>query len=150
MKITEVLEAEHRVMLIVFDQIERVLPSLEVIREATTLARIVEGMLEGHGQAETDLAYLALDQVLEEKGQLDRLHEEHQEIDANLRRVFSAGSCAEAKRLLATAIASARLHFQFEEQAVFPLLDRALQEDTLTQLAAEMKRRMPPAPNSSH
>ena len=150
MKITEVLEAEHRVMLIVFDQIERVLPSLEVIREATTLARIVEGMLEGHGQAETDLAYLALDQVLEEKGQLDRLHEEHQEIDASLHRVFTSGSCAEAKRLLTAAIAKSRQHFQFEEQTVFPLLNSALQEDTLTQLATEMKRRMPPAPNSSY
>jgi type II secretory pathway component PulJ len=149
MKITEVLEAEHRVMLTVFDQIERVLPSLTTIRETATLARIMEGMLEGHAQAETDLAFLALDQVLEEKGQLDRLHEEHHEIDASLRRVHLARSCAGAKRLLKTAIASSRHHFVFEEREVFPLLNRVVQEDTLAGLAAALKQRAPAQPPPS-
>lgn len=143
MKITEILEAEHRVMLTVFDQIEGVMPSLTTIPEVRLLARIMEGMLEGHAQAETDLAYLALDHVLKEKGELDRLHEEHREIDASLRQVPLASTCAEARRLLEAAIAASREHFRFEEQAVFPVLDRVLRGETLTELASALKERWP-------
>ena len=143
MKITEILEAEHRVMLTVFDQIEGVMPSLTTIPEVRLLARIMEGMLEGHAQAETDLAYLALDHVLKEKGELDRLHEEHREIDASLRQVPLAGTFAEARLLLEAAIAASREHFRFEEQVVFPVLDRVLRGETLTELATALKERWP-------
>ena len=147
MKITETLETEHRLMLTLFDQIDRLLPSLTTLREITTLARIMEGMLEGHAQAETDLAFLALDHVLEEKGRLDRMHHEHEEIDASLRRVYSARNSAGAKRLLKAAMAASRQHFVFEEQSVFPLLEQVLHEDTLTGLSAALKRRVPAAPS---
>jgi hemerythrin-like domain-containing protein len=142
MKITEILVAEHRVMLSVFDQIERTLPALTTTAETRILAQIVEGMLAGHAQAETELAYLALDHVLEDKGQLDRLHEEHQEIDASLQEVHAAGGCTEARRLLAAAIIASRKHFLFEEQWVFPLLERVLREDTLNELTSALIERM--------
>jgi hemerythrin-like domain-containing protein len=142
MKITQVLVAEHRVMLSVFDQIERALPSLTTLPEVRMLATIIEGMLEGHGQAESELAYLALDHVLEDRGQLDRLHEEHQEIDSSLHGVHSATSFADARRLLAAAILASRKHFLFEEQLVFPLLERVLGEDTLNELTSAMIERM--------
>jgi len=138
MKITEILVAEHRVMLRVFDQIDRTLPTLINPADARMLAHIVEGMLEGHARTETELAYLALDHVLEEKGQLVRLHEEHEEIDANLRWVQTADSGAEARRLLAAAIVASRNHFFFEEQFVFPLLEQVMQGDTLNELAAAL------------
>ena len=144
MKITEILVAEHRVMLRVFDQIDRTLPSLTTQAEAGMLAHIMEGMLEGHAKTETELAYLALDHVLEEKGRLDRLHEEHEEIDASLRRVHSAGCCAEAQQLLGAAIVASRRHFLFEEQSVFPLLEQVLQEYTLNELASALTERTRP------
>jgi uncharacterized protein (DUF2267 family) len=99
------------------------------------LASIVENLLTEHGGTETDLAYLAFDHVLQDKGQLGRLHQDHQEIDANLRRVQRAGDCAEACRLLEAALRATREHMLFEEQSVFPLLERALQPETLTELA---------------
>jgi hemerythrin-like domain-containing protein len=145
MNIIEILVAEHRVMLRVFDQIDRTLPSLATPAEARMLAHIIEGMLEGHAKVETEMAYLALDHVLEEKGQLDRLHEEHEEIDASLRRVFSADSCAEAQRLLGAAIVASRHHFLFEEQSVFPLLDQVLKEGTLNELASVLNERARPS-----
>lgn len=98
------------------------------------MARIVEGLLERHGKAETDLAYLALDHVLEQDGELKRMHQEHHEIDDRLRKVHTAKTCAEARRLLKNAIQSSREHFRCEERAVFPLLEKALQEETLLDL----------------
>ena len=70
MKITQALVAEHTIFLSVFDQIERVLPSLATPIEVRTMASIVERLLEDHAKTETNLAYLALDHVLEHNGEL--------------------------------------------------------------------------------
>ena len=134
MRITEALIAEHTIFSRVFDQIERVLPSLATPVEVRTMAGIVEGLLESHAKTETDLAYLALDHVLEDHGELKRLHQDHQEIDDRLRKVHSAKTCAEARQLLKAAIVSTREHFRAEERSVFPLLEKVLQKETLTDL----------------
>ena len=141
MKITEALVAEHTIFLNVFDQIERVLPSLTTPIEVRTMASIVEGLLEGHAKTETNLAYLALDHVMENKGELKRMHQDHAEIDDRLRKVHSASSCAQARRLLKSAIAASREHFRAEERSVFPLLERTLQEETLTELGRDWMQR---------
>lgn len=134
MKITEALVTEHTIFLRVFDQIEKALPSLTTQAEVGTMARIIEGMLEGHAKSETELAYLALDHVLAQKGELKRMHQEHHEIDDHLRKVQAAKTCAEARRLLKLAITVSREHFRAEEKSVFPLLEKALQPETLHEL----------------
>ncbi len=141
MKITEALVAEHTIFLSVFDQIERVLPSLTTPAEVQTMASIVEGLLEGHAKTETNLAYLALDHVMEHNGELKRMHQDHHEIDDRLRRVHSASTVAQARRLLKSAIAASREHFRAEERSVFPLLERSLQEETLTELGQNWMQR---------
>ena len=146
MKITEILVAEHRIFLSVFDQIERALPGVTTLTEARMLARLVEGMLESHARTETELAYLALDHVLQDKGQLDRLHEEHHEIDTNLHLVHLAGDVARARLMLQTALGASRRHFAFEEQSVFPLIESALQSETLAGLAATWMQRFEAQP----
>jgi hemerythrin-like domain-containing protein len=146
MKITEALLAEHTIFLSVFDQIERVLPSLTTQAEVRTMASIVERLLQGHAKTETNLAYLALDHVLEHNGELKRMHQDHHEIDDRLRQVHAANTCAEARRLLKVAIGSSREHFQGEERSVFPLLERSLKEETLTALGKTwMQREAAPA-----
>jgi hemerythrin-like domain-containing protein len=134
MRITDALVTEHAVFLRVFDQIERVLPSLTTPTEVQTIAGIIEGMLSSHADAEANLAYLALDHVLHEKGHLDRMHQDHHEIDNRLRQAHSARTCAEGRRLLQSALASSREHFRLEEKILFPLLEGALQDDTLEKL----------------
>jgi hypothetical protein len=108
MRITEALVAEHTIFLSVFDQIERVLPSLVTPAEVRTMASIVEGLLEGHAKTETNLAYLALDHVLEHNGELKRMYQDHHEIDERLRKVHTANTVAEARRLLKMAIGASR------------------------------------------
>lgn len=149
MKITEALITEHRIFLSVFDQIERVLPRLTTLGEVKALAGVIAGLLENHAETETNLAYLALDHVMHNKGQLDRLHEEHDEIDASLHQVQKAGRCAEARRLLKVAIQASRDHFRFEEQSVFPLLENVLLGETLTELGATWLQRFEVLPSSS-
>ena len=141
MKITEALIAEHTIFLGVFDQIERVLPSLATPVEVGTMASVIEGMLENHAQTERELAYLALDHVLAHNGELKRMHQDHHEIDDRLRKVQTAKTCAEARRLLKAAIVASREHFRGEESSVFPLLEKALQQETLIALGKNWMQR---------
>jgi hemerythrin-like domain-containing protein len=149
MRITEALVAEHTVFLSVFDQIERVLPSLATPAEVRTMATIVEGLLEGHAKTEANLAYLVLDHVLEHNGQLKRMHQDHHEIDDRLRTVHTAKTCAEARRLLKLAIGASREHFQGEERSVFPMLEKSLGEETLTALGKTWLQRQAATANDA-
>jgi hemerythrin-like domain-containing protein len=146
MKITEILATEHRIFLSVFGQIERALNEVVTLTEVRMLARIVEGMLHSHSETETELAFLALDHALQDKGQLDRLHEEHDEIDTSLHLVHSAGNVAQARLLLQTAIGASRRHFAFEEQSIFPLIDSTLQPETLSGLGEAWRQHLDPQP----
>lgn len=132
--ITDVLVTEHRVFLTVFNQVERALPKLNTLAEAKLLGTLVEGLLHDHADAETNLAFAALDHVLEEKGQLDRMHQDHDEIDARLKQVQTTRDLAEGRRLLKAALKASREHFRHEEEKVFPLLEQVLRRETLGNL----------------
>ncbi len=134
---------EHAIFCAVFDQIERVLPGLKSVQEVKVLATVVEGLLAGHAETEADLAYAALDHVLAEKGELDRLHHDHKEIDHNFKRLHSVSGLAEAQLLLKRALAASREHFRYEERVVFPLLERVLPGETLGCLGEASLRKHP-------
>lgn len=134
MTITEGLIAEHKVFLGLFDQIEKLLPELSTVAEVSAIARLVQGTLEGHAENETQLAYLALDHKLAETGRLDRLHMDHEELDASLLAVHKASKPAVAKKRLQVALLAMRRHFRLEEKSIFPLIDQTLNSDTLHEL----------------
>ena len=142
--IIETLVMEHVVFRALLDEIEGVLSDLNSIQEVSLLSTVVEGVLRQHAETETDLAYAALDHVLAEKGELDRLYQDHREIDHNFERVHGASNLAEAQRLLKKALAASREHFRHEEQAVFPLLERALPSETLIDLGESWLREYRP------
>jgi len=141
--ITDALVTEHRVFLTVFDQVERALPKLDTLAEAKLLGTLVEDLLHGHADAETNLAYAALDHVLEEKGQLDRMNQDHDEIDARLKQVQTARDLAEGRRLLKAALKASREHFRHEEETVFPLIERVLRRETLLSLGEAWRQDHP-------
>lgn len=138
--ITQALVLEHAVFRTVFDQLERVLPAARSAHEVGLLATVAEGLLRRHGETEEDLAYSALDHVLNEDGRLDRLHQDHREIDDHFKHVHRATNLAEAQRLLRKALTASREHFRREEQTVFPFLERVLQPETLGTLGESWTR----------
>jgi hemerythrin-like domain-containing protein len=140
MKITQVLLAEHGMFRHVFEEIERVLPECGTLAEVKRLASIVEGLVRPHGETEADLAYAVLDQALAERGALDQLYQDHEEIDATLTRVGHARTCAEARQLLQAALRHTRDHFEFEEREVFTLFERWMQGESLAVLGAAWLR----------
>ena len=132
--ITDALTAEHVVLLDLFGQVEELLFSARTLSEVRLLSKLVEQMLLDHADNEKDLAYAVLDHALADRGTLDRMHQDHEEIDESLRRVSSATSLAEAVRLLRIALAASREHFRFEETRVFPAIEGVLQTETLVKL----------------
>jgi hemerythrin-like domain-containing protein len=137
--ITQALVFEHVVFREVFNRIEQVLGGTQSAAEVKLLASVVEGLLDGHGATETNLAYAALDHALADRGTLDRLHQDHQEIDDRFERLRHVAEAAEARRLFKEALAVTRAHFRREEEMVFPVLERTLQPDTLAQLGRRWK-----------
>jgi hemerythrin-like domain-containing protein len=137
--ILEGLVAEHRVFLTVFDQIEQELPGLKSVEEIRLLCRLLGGLLHDHGVAETDLAYVALDHILKQRRQQTRLYHDHQEIDRMLKEVAEIAELPKARALLKAALEACRAHFDEEERNVFPLIERALQPETLAVLGRVWK-----------
>jgi hemerythrin-like domain-containing protein len=134
MNIIDALVVEHMAFSTVFNEVERAVPNLKTLSEVKLLAGVVEGLLRGHAEVETNLVYLAFDHVMEERGQLDNLQEDHHEIDARLQRLQAARTFADARRQLKEALAATRAHFSEEEESVFPLIQRVLRKETLEEL----------------
>ncbi len=134
MKITEALLAEHLVFHSMFDHLEAAAPSLKTLGEIKALASLMELMLKAHSDTEDELFLGPLEHCFEQLGQRDAFLAEHQEIDGNLRRVQQAVRLKEARQLLLAAVGHSRRHFEREERIVFPIAERVLKEETLTQL----------------
>lgn len=149
MKITDALVAEHTIFGAVFDQIEKALPSLTTPAEIRTMAGLVEGLLQRHASFETNVAYAALDHLLAQRGELDRMHQEHAELDGRLKTVQTTQSCPEARRLLKAALNAAREHFNLEEKVIFPLLEKSLGTEALKELGKPWLQRGSPVTSVS-
>jgi hemerythrin-like domain-containing protein len=134
MKITDILLAEHMVFHNVFDHIEDRLPDLKTLAEVKVLAELMENLLRAHGQTEEELVFAPLEHCLEQIGQRDTFENEHREIDAGLLKVKAARQLATARRLLSAAVQASRKHFNHEERIVFPLAEKAMKRETLSQL----------------
>jgi hemerythrin-like domain-containing protein len=144
MKITDILRTEHAVFCVTFDQIERTLPNLTTPAEIKGLANLLETLLRGHGETEQNLAYTPLDHMLEERKHLTRLFSDHREMDSRMKEIQATADVAQAKLLLRTTLALCRQHFRFEEQSLFPLVEKVLKPESLEKLGeAHMQKRRP-------
>ena len=142
MKITKILVAEHAVFHNLFDHIEKTLPRLKTLAEVKSQAATLDALMRPHANTEDDLLIGPLEHCLEQIGQSETFHEEHEEIDARLAEVQKARGPKQARDLLLRAVLRSREHFDKEERVVFPLAERLLKAKTLTNLGDEwMKRR---------
>ena len=142
MKITDILRAEHTVFHHLFDHVESSAPRLKTLAEVKSLAVLVDKVMSPHSETEDSLFIEPLEHCIEQLGQSETFHHEHEFIDDCLHKVAKAKELKAAKKLLLGAIAASRKHFDKEERIVFPLAERVLNAKTLTDLGSEwMKRR---------
>jgi len=134
MKITEALFAEHLVFHNLFDHLESVVPKLKTLGEIKALAALMEVMLKSHSDTEDDLFIGPLEHCFEQIGQRETFHKEHEEIDETLRLVQKARQVKAARKMLLSAVAYSRKHFDKEERIVFPMAEKVLNSRTLNDL----------------
>ncbi len=141
MKITDILTIEHAIFCAMFDQIEQTLPGLTIPAEIQSRAHMMASLLHDHGETEQNLLYAALDHMLKEKDHFGRLFTEHREMDGRMELVIRTNDPVEARRLFQEAMVLTREHFLYEEQTIFPLAEKHLQNESLEKLGALWKQR---------
>jgi hemerythrin-like domain-containing protein len=134
--ITNFLTTEHAVFSELFNVIETLLPELHTAAEVRLISRLVAGVLHRHADVEQNLAYAALDHALAEKGELNRLYQDHEEIDACLQHATMAEDFVPALRFLRAGLKASREHFRREEETIFPLFEKVFGSAALEALGA--------------
>lgn len=134
MKITDALLAEHTVFHQLFDYLETAIQRCRTLPEVRSQARLLESLLEDHSKAEEELLIAPLDHCLEQIGQRELFHKEHEEIDGGLRQAVATRDLKLARKALLTAVLASRRHFDKEERVIFPLAEKVLKARTLNEL----------------
>ncbi len=131
MKITEALLAEHVVYHNLFDYLERILPTVRTLSEVRMLSALLETMLRNHTMVEDHLLIDPLEATFSQMGQDETFHEEHDEIERDLKSVLAVNRIGAAKQRLLDAVVLCRKHFDKEERIVFPMAERQLSPKSL-------------------
>lgn len=134
MKITEALRGEHGVFYAQFHSLKQTVPTAKTVEQVQALVTVLATALEQHAQLEDTLLFTALDPHIGQMGPLAVMRMEHDEIEQTLARSQASQDPTEAKNLALHAVQVALAHFAKEEQVLFPMAERTLNADTLTQL----------------
>jgi len=141
MKITEALFAEHQVFHNMFDYVERNVSRAKTLAEVKLMAALIEAMLEAHSRTEDELFIGPLEHCFEQIGHRETFHQEHEEIESNLKLAQKAKQLKQARRMVLAAVIASRKHFDKEERIVFPLAERVLSAKTLVELGQTWSER---------
>jgi len=139
MKITDVLFAEHVVFHNMFDHIEGSAPKLKTLAEIKCLAAMVESLLTAHTETEDLLFIGPLEHCFEQIGQRETFHQEHEQIERNLKLLQKTTQVKQARALLLGIVIASRKHFDKEERIVFPMAEQCLNNKTLIALGQSWK-----------
>jgi hypothetical protein len=135
MKITDALFAEHVVFHNMFDHIEAEAPKLKTLGQIKCMAAMVECLLQAHSETEDKLFIGPLEHCFEQIGQRETFHQEHEQIERNLKQIQSTKQLKQARALLLGVVIASRKHFDKEERIVFPMAEAVLNGKTLITLA---------------
>ena len=141
MKITEALFAEHQVFHNMFDYVEQNVSRAKTLAEVKLMAALMEAMLEAHSRTEDELFIGPLEHCFEQIGHRETFHQEHEEIEGNLKLAQKAKQLKQARRMVLAAVIASRKHFDKEERIVFPLAERVLSAKTLAALGQTWSER---------
>ncbi len=145
MLITDALLGEHGVFYLLFQDIEQALPAIENLAILQNRIAPLAFSLEAHASLEDELLFTALEPHLgTQGGPLAVMRMEHDQIVNLLERIPSAPDLAQTRALAAQMIEVSRGHFRKEEQALFRMAQKFLDEDELSALGAKWSARRGP------
>ncbi|MBI5822085.1 MAG: hypothetical protein HZA88_24190 [Verrucomicrobia bacterium] len=134
MKVTDVLVSHHAFLRGMFVAMEHALERVETVEEVRVVARVAEGLLRGHTEAEESLLFRSLDALLTEQGKTSQFYMQHKEHTALLKQAQTARSASEGRSDLLLAFRILRAHFHEEERLVLRVAQTAFQPESLETL----------------
>lgn len=140
MRLTDALLGEHGAFYAQFDRLEA-LPAGLTVAEVREQAALLASALVSHADLEDELLFERMRSAGGDGGLLDAMEEEHRIIAGHLQRAQGSGDASKAMDALLEGVAVAREHFAREERMAFPLAERLLQGQALSDLGAEWSRR---------
>jgi len=140
MKITDALFAEHVVFHNMFDHIEAEAPRLRTLAQIKCMAAMVECLLQAHSDTEDELFIGPLEHCFEQIGHCETFHQEHEQIERNLKLIQTSKQLKQARALLLGVVIASRKHFDKEERIVFPMAEGVLNSKTLIALAQTWRK----------
>ena len=145
MLITDALLGEHGVFYLLFQDLEKAIPTLETVAALTNRAAPLSFSLEAHARLEDELLFTALEPHLgTQSGPLVVMRMEHDQIVNLLGRIESATELEQARALAAQMLQVTHGHFQKEEQVLFRMARQLLGEEQLSALGAKWAQRRGP------
>ena len=134
MKVTEAFLGEHGVFYAQFDYLESDLPKATLLDWVKVQAQLVGAALKTHAQLEEELLFIPLDPHLGQMGPLNVMRMEHNEIEGTLEILPHASDLETARGQLLNMMQVARQHFAKEEQVLYPMAEKALSYQELSEL----------------
>jgi hemerythrin-like domain-containing protein len=142
MNIIDALLGEHAVIYSLFDQCEADARPGGSVSEVRAQAALLTRALVSHARLEDELLFDRLTgRAGADAALLTVVRDDHHEIERALGAARSASDLATARDQLTVAIAVARAHFAREERALFPLAERLLDAELLTEMGADWASR---------
>jgi len=139
-RLTDALLGEHGAFYAQFDRLEA-LPAGLTVAEVREQAALLASALVSHADLEDELLFERMRSAGGDGGLLDAMEEEHRIIAGHLQRAQGSGDASKAMDALLEGVAVAREHFAREERMAFPLAERLLPGQALSDLGAEWSRR---------
>jgi len=141
MKITDALLGEHGVLYGLFDYLRDTVLESDDLREVQTAVTILERLLLAHARAEEDFLFPSLEPYLGQMGPLAVMRAEHEEIDRLLQAARTESDVDALKSLITRLLTLVHGHFQKEEQVLFGMARRFLDDAALTSLGNQWAAR---------
>ncbi|MCC6159373.1 MAG: hemerythrin domain-containing protein [Deltaproteobacteria bacterium] len=138
MKITDALRGEHGVFYAQFERIRKAVDDNASLDELQGATRVLATALVSHAMLENNLLFAALEPKIGGMGPLAVMRHEHNDIEGGFLELDSVKDAAIFKTRVVELMDYAVDHFAKEENILFPMAERALDELRLCELGADL------------
>ena len=134
MKLIDALLGEHGAFNALFNTIEELAEAGGELAQIESATAALATVLDTHATLEEELLFPALKPHLADDELIAEMHAEHKEIRAGLERIEDARDIREAVDAVHQTLAVARRHFRKEEEVLYPLANRILDDEAQSRL----------------
>lgn len=134
MKLIDALLGEHGAFNALFNGIEKMAVAGGELAQIESATAALAAELESHAKLEEELLFPALEPHLENDELISEMLAEHEQIQAGLERIEGARDIREALDAVQETLSLARRHFHKEEEVLYPLAHRVLDDQVQTEL----------------